>query len=221
MNTDKPPLAFFEFLDVPLTMRTRVVLAGLVVVLILSFLFPLWRISMVAPQYPDGLYLDIYSYKLEAGNEGRDLKEINILNHYIGMRPITRDELQDLDWLPFGIGVLIILCLRVAVLGNIRSLVDYSMLTGYVLTFAFIRFIYMLYDFGHSLDPKAPLNVEPFTPAILGAKKVANFTTYSSPLMGGVLLTVFVTTVWVLLIRQLWMGRRRAQAWFAGRRAPA
>ena len=56
--------------------------------LLLSFLFPLWRISMKAPQYPDGLYMDIWSYQLTGGNDGHDIVEINTLNHYIGMPPI-------------------------------------------------------------------------------------------------------------------------------------
>ena len=53
------------------------------------YLFPLWNLTMFAPQYPDGLRLDIYSYKLEGGNSGQDVKEINVLNHYIGMKDLV------------------------------------------------------------------------------------------------------------------------------------
>ena len=35
-----------------------------------TYLLPLWNMTMFAPQYPDGLRLDIYSYKLEGGNDG-------------------------------------------------------------------------------------------------------------------------------------------------------
>ena len=35
--------------------------------LVVSIFVPLWRIDLDAPQYPEGLYLLIYSYKL-AGN---------------------------------------------------------------------------------------------------------------------------------------------------------
>ena len=59
-----------------------------------AYLFPLWNLTMFAPQYPEGLRLDIYSYKLEGGNDGQDVKEINVLNHYIGMRDLERRGLH-------------------------------------------------------------------------------------------------------------------------------
>ena len=47
---------------------------------------PLWNLTMFAPQYPDGLRLDIYTHSSQGGNNGQDVKEINVLNHYIGMQ---------------------------------------------------------------------------------------------------------------------------------------
>lgn len=92
---------------------------------------------MVAPQYPKGLWLDIFSWKLVGGHEGRDLDEINILNHYIGMKRIDRyDELVDLNWLPIAYGGLALLLLRAALLGSVRTLVDMTVLSTYVCTFA-------------------------------------------------------------------------------------
>lgn len=203
---------FDEFLDTPVPRRRRLVLAVLVLPLLLSFLFPLWRIHMFAPQYPRGLSLDIYSSSLEPGNEGHDLQEINILNHYIGMRTITREELRDLDWIPFALGALALLCLRVAAIGNVRSLIDLAILTAYVSLVAFGRFVYMLYTFGHELDPKAPMDVAPFTPPVIGAKQVANFTTYSYPLTGSVLIGAFTLGIWVIAVWTLAGGRRAARA---------
>jgi hypothetical protein len=203
---------FHEFLSIPLRPRTRLVLVALVVPLLLSYLFPLWSIHMVAPQYPQGLSLDIYSYRLEPGNEGRDLGEINILNHYIGMKKITREELQDLDWIPFVLGGLVLLCLRVAALGTTSSLVDLAVLTAYVSLVALGRFVYTLYTFGHELDPKAPMTVDPFTPAVIGSKQVANFTTYSHPLAGSFLVGAFAVGVWVAMVAVLLGGRRAAIA---------
>lgn len=214
MNLQDNPSArsFFEFLNVPLGPRVRVLLVLLLVALLGSFLFPLWRIQMTAPQYPNGLRLDIYSYKLASGNEGRDLDEINVLNHYIGMRRIVREELIDLNWLPFAIGILALLVLRTALLGNVRHLVDLAVLTAYLGAFAFGRFVYMLYTFGHDLDEAAPMDIEPFTPPVLGVKRVANFTTQSWPMMGSWLLAVFGAGLWVLLVVALVQGRRAARA---------
>lgn len=207
----KHPLQrFYDFLDRPLLMRSRIPLALLVIPLVLSFFSPLWRISMEAPQYPDGLSMNIYAYSLEGGREGRDLEEINNLNHYIGMKRIERADFADLDWIPFALGLLAILTLRVAAVGNVRSLIDLAVMVTYVLGFMGARFVYKLYIFGHELDPRAPVDIPPFTPVILGTKQIANFTTHSMPQTGSYWLFTFVAGVCLITVLHLWLGRRAA-----------
>jgi copper chaperone NosL len=201
---------FYDFLDRPLFPMARLALVVLVIPLVLVFTQPLWKISMKAPQYPKGLSMEIYGHKVEGGHEGRDIKEINTLNHYIGMKKIDRQELSDLDWIPFALGLLVILTLRCAAIGNVRALVDLVVITGYISVFAFGRFIYKLYVYGHTLDPEAPFKVKPFTPAIFGSKQVANFTTTSMPQLGSILMGVFVTGVAAVTVWHLIVGRRRA-----------
>jgi len=208
---DGPARDFIHYLDRPLRGRARVAIALLCVPLLLSFLFPLWRISMTAPQYPHGLYMDIWSYKLTGGNGGHDVEEINNLNHYIGMQHITRSELADLDWMPAALGALVLLGLRTALLGNVRLLIDMAMLAAYVALFAFGRFVYVLYRFGHDLDPKAPVRLPPFQPVIVGSKRIANFVTHSYPHLGALLVGVFVGGLWLLTLYALWRGRQAAR----------
>jgi copper chaperone NosL len=198
---------FYSFLDNPLFGWSRIALLVLVVPLALAFTQPLWRISLHAPQYPDGLWMEIYTHKVEGGRNGQHIAEINTLNHYIGMHKIDRGELSDLDWMPFALGLLLVLALRCAAIGNIRALIDLVVLTGYISVFAFGRFVYKLYVFGHNLDPSAPLKVKPFTPAIFGTKQIANFTTTSSPQFGSILIGVFSTGVLALLAWHLIKGR--------------
>lgn len=199
--------SFYSYLDRPLFGWVRIALLVLVIPLALGFTQPLWRISLRAPQYPDGLWMEIYTHKLEGGNGGQHINEINTLNHYIGMHKIDRGELGDLDWIPFAVGLLIVLALRCAAIGNVRALIDLAVLTGYVTLFAFGRFIYKLYVFGHNLDPTAPIKVEPFTPAIFGTKQVANFTTTSMPQLGSALVGIFALGVIALLAWHLIAGR--------------
>lgn len=198
---------FYNFLDRPLFWWARVALLLLVIPLAIGATQPLWRIALRAPQYPNGLWMEIYTHKVEGGNKGQHIKEINTLNHYIGMHKIDRGELSDLDWIPFAIGLLVLLALRCAAIGNIRTLIDLVVLTGYVSIFAFGRFIYKMYVFGHNLDPTAPLKVEPFTPAIFGTKQIANFTTTSTPQLGSILIGVFATGSAILLVWHLIAGR--------------
>lgn len=204
--------SFWDFLDTPLRGRARLLLVALILPLLLSFAFPLWQISMKAPQYPEGLKMDIYSYQVVGGNNGHDVAEINVLNHYIGMHTITREELRDLDWIPFGLVAMALLALRAALLGNVRTMIDLSMIAAYISVVAFGRFVYMLWEFGHDLDPKAPVKVEPFMPVVFGSKQIANFTTHSMPQAGSLLLGLFTLGVWVITLWYLWRGRREAAA---------
>ena len=205
-----PITRFYAFLDQPLFPLARLALVILVIPLALVFTQPLWKISMKAPQYPKGLSMEIYTYKVEGGHDGKDVKEINTLNHYIGMKTIDRTQLTDLDWIPFAIGLLFILTLRCAAIGNVRALVDLVVIAGYVSVFAFGRFIYKLYAYGHTLDPEAPFKVKPFTPAIFGSKQIANFTTTSWPQLGSIMMGVFVVGVMAVTGWHLVAGRRAA-----------
>lgn len=190
---------FYRMLGRPIFFRSRILLGLLVIPLGLSFTAPLWNMHLVAPQYPNGLNLDIYAHTVEG-----DIQEVNTLNHYIGMAKIDRTLLSDLDWIPFAIGAIVLLTLRVAAIGDARSLVDLTVLFSYFSFFSLGRFYYKLYVYGHNLDPHAPFHVEPFTPAVLGTKQIANFTTTSLP-QGGTLwigafaLGLFAVLAWNLL----------------------
>jgi|SRR5688572_2435815 len=202
---------FYAFLDRPIMTWVRIVLALLCVPVLLAFSAPLWRISMEAPQYPNGLWIDVYVHELEAGHEGHDIVEINTLNHYIGMHQIVPEDFAELGYMPFVLGLLVILTLRVAAIGNVRMLVDLCVGSVYALGFLFVRFVYRLYVFGHELDPHAPFDVEPFTPVIVGTKQIANFTTHSFPQAGTYLIGIFATGILLVTLTQLWLGRRNVQ----------
>jgi hypothetical protein len=159
--------------------------------------------------------MDVYAYKLDGGHDGHDIQEINALNHYIGMHRIDRSSFADLDWLPFALGLLGILTLRAAAIGNVRTLIDLLVLTAYVTAFAFARFVYQLYVYGHDLDPTAAVTVEPFMPVVFGSKQVANFMTHSYPHWGTALMGTFATGLAAVAAWHLWTGYR--EAW---RRAP-
>jgi copper chaperone NosL len=194
---------FYRRLEAPIAIWARVVLLFLTLLVVLSYAVPLWRVSMFAPQYPNGLYVDIYSYKVVGGNSGHDVQEINELNHYIGMNKIDRANLSDLDWIPFAVGALILLALRVAAIGDRRSLLDLAVLTGYVMFFALGRYVYRLYIFGHDLNPHAAINIQPFMPVVIGTRQVANFTVSSYPRLGGLLMFIFTAGVAALALWQL------------------
>ena len=182
---------FYRQLGDPIVPTTRLALALAVVPLALASTQPLWSIHFTAPQYPSGLDLFVYTYTIAGGNGGIDLPEINTLNHYVGMQKLDPADFAELDFIPFAMGALALLALRVAVIGDVRSLLDLAVLTGYFGLFAFGRFVYMLYNYGHDLDPRAPIRMDAFMPPIIGTKQMGNFTVSSWPGEGTLLMTAF------------------------------
>jgi len=186
---------FYASLAKPLVPWTRIVLVLAVIPLALAATQKLWTLHFEAPQYPKGLDLYVYTYTIEGGNDGIDLPEINTLNHYVGMKKLDPADFADLDFLPFAIGALFLLALRVAVIGDVRSLIDLAVLTGYFGLFSLGRFVYMLYNYGHDLDPRAAIKMDAFMPPILGTQEMGNFTVSSYPAAGTWLLSAFGITV--------------------------
>ncbi|RPJ84024.1 MAG: hypothetical protein EHM18_12625, partial [Acidobacteria bacterium] len=90
------------FFDLPLTMISRLLIIAAVLILIVTYVAPLWNMAFYSNQYTDGLVLNIYTYKLEGGvsPNRNDLQEINSLNHYIGMRPLLESDFSEFTWLP-------------------------------------------------------------------------------------------------------------------------
>lgn len=196
-----------QFLHAPMGLGPRLLL-GVAAPLVLAVnLLPLWNLTMFAPQYSNGLRLDIYSHTLAPGNKGEDIQEINLLNHYIGMRDLAVEDFTEFKWMPFVLGGLALLFLRAIVLGTVKELLDATVLFVYFGAFSAWTFGYKLYRYGHDLAPTAAVKVTPFTPPMLGYQQIANFEVYSYPkagsyLLGGVLL---------LLIGALWLAWRQAR----------
>ena len=192
------------FLQQPLNLWSRLLLLLGAMVVAGSLFFPLWKLHLVAPQDAEGLEMKIFAYKLVGGNDGQDLVEINNLNHYIGMRHISQEDFTEMQVMPFMFGLFILLSLRAAVFGYMGTVIDLFMIAFYFGAFSIGAFYYRLYSFGHNLDRAAPMNVEPFTPLLLGTQKIANFTQSSYPEMGTYLLWAFM----LFLILSIWLSRK-------------
>ena len=197
-----------RFLDAPLDVRPRLLLVLAVLCLAPTYFTPLYKMTMFAPQYQEGLRLEIYSYKLEGGNRNQDIKEINVLNHYIGMKDLVTEDFKEFKWLPFVIGIFGLLLLRAAVLGRAAHLVDVTVLYVYFGLFALWSFAYKMYQYGHQLDPKAAVRVDPFMPPLFGFKKLANFEVYSYPQVGSYALGAVAVLLLAALALTWWQWRR-------------
>lgn len=165
----------------------------------LSADLPLWTMTMRAPQYPKGLQLHAYG----TGMTG-DLKELNILNHYIGMPPLDPAPPLETRLFPIGIAALIVLCLASPLHRWLRRLAIGATIAMPLGVLADLQ--WWLYTYGHSLDPKAPIRLPPFTPLVLGSSTMGNFES-SSMIASGILCMLGAGLV---LFGGAWLSRRLA-----------
>lgn len=200
--------AMHRFLDRPLPGVSRVLLLLGVVALLAGAVLPLWRIELVAPQYAEGLSLEMYTYKIAAGHDGQDLHEINTLNHYIGMQAIEEADFVEMTWMPFAVGVFALMTLRAVAIGQVGSVVDLVVMFGYFGLFSLASFAYRLYTYGNRLDPTAPMTIEPFTPVVIGSQQIANFVQTSLPLWGTACMGLYFAT----MAGAIWYARKSPDA---------
>ncbi len=165
-----------------LSITSRIIVAFTSGALIVVFFLPAWRIDLFAPQYPEGLTLNIWINGLSG-----DVDIINGLNHYIGMKHITVAMFPEFKFLPYVVIFFILLGILVAISGRIKFLLVYLVLTALGGALAMIDFYNWGYDYGHNLDPKAPIQVPglSYQPPLLGHKRLLNFDAYSFPDVGG------------------------------------
>jgi len=195
----------------PLGIGPRGLLLLATLLLVPAYVSPLWRLTMYAPQYQEGLRLDIYSYKLEGGNKGQDIKEINILNHYIGMRDLVAEDFTEFKWLPFVIGAIGLVVLRAMVFGTVGHVLDVTVLFLYFSLFSLWSFAYKLWAYGHNLDPTAAVKVPPFMPPVFGGKQLANFEVYSYPALASYALGAAALALFLALFLS-WRSARQEGA---------
>lgn len=168
--------------------------------LLCSIFLPYWHLDLKAPQYPKGLNVTTY-----VNHVAGDVREVDSLNHYIGMRPLA--EAAPLEK-SVAIGALIALVLLVEGVAYIHTKwAALIALPAIVYPAIFLADLYYwLHRFGNNLDPAAAMSnsVEPFTPPLLGRGNIGQFETHAH--MGiGLELAILSS---VLIVIGLWLHRR-------------
>jgi copper chaperone NosL len=165
-----------------MSLPSRIIIAIGSLSLIATFYLPVWFIFLIAPQYPEGLTMNIWLNKITG-----QVDIINGLNHYIGMKHIKAEMFPEFGYLVYIVGFFIALGLLVAIAGRRKLLFYYLILTVLGGIAAMVDFFKWGYDYGHNLDPKAAIQVPGlyYQPPLVGHKTLLNFDAYSYPDIGG------------------------------------
>lgn len=181
--------------------RTPQVLMLVAAVLLLGvFLFPLWQITLEAAQFPGGLRLNIWINQFSGDEGGGDIiANINILNHYIGMQKIEPDAIPELQYFPYVIYAMVGLGLLVLFLNRAWAYLSWCILLIILGILGVYDFYLWMYDYGHNLDPNAPIKVPGMTymPPLFGEKDLLNFYVKSYPRLATILLGISIVLSFV------------------------
>jgi len=181
--------------------------------LLVSIFLPYWRLVLEAPQYPEGLEVRAYLNRLEG-----DVREIDGLNHYIGMRPLGEAAQLERTLSIAAVGGIALLALGAVYIHSKWALLFCLPALGFPFIFL-ADLAYWLRDFGTNLDPKAPLSssIEPFVPPVLGRGTIGQFATVAQPDVG--LILAFVASA--LIAVGLYFHRRAYKPLVEERKARA
>lgn len=162
--------------------KSKIILTSASLLLLLTFLFPLWSIDLEAPQYPEGIGLRIWINQI-TGLHPNDLNSINGLNHYIGMKEIVPDSIPELKIMPYIIMLMIIFGLVSALTGKRILVYSWIMLFLILAAVGLYDFYLWEYDYGHNLNPHAAIKVPgmAYQPPLIGSKMLLNFNAISMP----------------------------------------
>ena len=154
----------------------NLLLGAAAVLLLVSIFLPYWKMTLNAPQYPGGLSVEVFINRMTG-----DVREIDGLNHYIGMRPLGEAAQLERAISMVAVGALVLLVLAAIFVHSPWALL--LALPAILWPFIFIGDMYFwMRNFGMNLDPTAPLSssIKPFVPPILGTGKVGQFETIVS-----------------------------------------
>jgi len=159
------------------------------------FAFPLWNITLEAPQYPEPIGMDIWINKI-ADHNPNDIKNINLMNHYVGMAEIP-EHMPEFDIFPIVIGVMSLLGVVIGFIGKRGLYMIWFAAMSILGTAGMYDFYAWEYEYGHNLNPKAAIkftdkNGDPlaYQPPLIGNKTILNFKAKSWPMTGAYLLFI-------------------------------
>lgn len=138
--------------------------------LIVSLAFPYWQMTLYAPQYPGGLRARVYLTHATG-----DIQEISNLNHYVGLTGLERLALTERRLAVPAVLLTAAIMLSSMYIHRLRLVLRLPVFLFPVGVTSDLA--YWLWRFGHTIDPSAPIRIDPFMPALLGRGSLMQFTT--------------------------------------------
>lgn len=182
-----------------ISLFSKVLLLIISALLFGSLFFPMWRIELTAPQYPEGLVLLLHANKI-----GGNVDIINGLNHYIGMKTLHTEDFVEFKFLPYVFGFFGSFALVMVFVARKKGVFFLFATFALFVVLAAVDFYRWNYDYGHNLNPHAAIVVPgmAYQPPLIGYKQLLNFGAYSIPDIGGWMMIVAGVLLFVIVAKE-------------------
>ena len=185
--------------------KSKIIMLLSAILLLGLFLFPMWNITLEAPQYPTAIGMDIHVNKMSDMNP-HDIKNINLMNHYIGMEEIP-EIIPEFSLFPKVVLGMLVLGLVFGFIGNRYLFISWCILLVGLCAAGMYDFYLWEYDYGHNLKTDAAIQFlnddgspMAYQPPLIGSKTILNFVAHSYPRLGALFLMLpIVGSFWAYL----------------------
>jgi copper chaperone NosL len=159
--------------------RVQILLLLGTALFVVSHFFLWWELRLNAPQFPTGLFIQATSYEIQPSPKTpfNDIREVDGLNHYIGMM-----SLGDAAQLEMSVAIPAIIIFTILGLAAVfwtkkwwAPLLAIPIVLYPLVYLADLGF--WLWYAGNNLDPMAAITLPPFTPRVLGTGQIMQFST--------------------------------------------
>lgn len=168
---------------------SKIMMIGGSFLLFSLFVFPLWNITLEAPQYPEPLGMDIWITKIQDHNPN-DIQNINLMNHYVGMKDIPI-KMKEFTIFPIVISLMAVLGIIIGFVGNKKWYLGWFIVMVILGIAGMYDFYLWEYEYGNNLNPKAAIKfvssdgiLMGYQPPLFGTKTILNFIAHSYPALG-------------------------------------
>lgn len=168
---------------------SKILMIAGALLLLMLFVLPMWNITLKAPQYPEPIGMDIWINKI-ADHNPNDISNINIMNHYVGMKDIPT-QIPEFDIFPPIVIAMAAMGVIFGILGRRKLYITWFALMVILGSLGMYDFYRWEYDYGHDLKENAAIKFTDaegkpiaYQPPLIGSKMILNFNATSLPMSG-------------------------------------
>lgn len=161
--------------------KTQILILLGTALFVVSHMFLWWELRLNAPQFPGGLFIQATSYEIQDSPKTpfNDIREVDGLNHYIGMMSLgDAAQIEMMLAIPAIVVFTILGITAVLLLHKGKKWAPILTIPIILFPWVYLADLYFWLRYaGQNLDPMAAITLPPFIPKVWGTGEIMQFST--------------------------------------------